>query len=570
MSGFITSISELDILCNKIDAELRRSVAADPREVNKRQLDDTLTRLAKRRTEGVRLFQAFPHAVSFLDSKAKWRLAVGSNQSSKTTHAVYDLCRFVTGKEPGSNATGARALVVALDWGDIADPIYRKMFEPGVFPVIRDSKTGLTRAVRIDPNDPKQVDPDDWARRVEWRDSEPFIPERMIRNVNWYDFSAKQPYRVELTNDAVISFRSSRGRPKRGSVFDRVLFDEQLENVDWYYETARGMMAKHGRAVWSATWQDCSPCLQELYMAAERGADWVQVFPLYLADNPFLTAEEKRIFEELLPEEQRETRIEGRPPIAGRRVYAGVFKSQGIHGCEPFEVDPSLYTRFAFVDPGSHHCGTVLVAVDPDEQFAFVYDSFDLADATGASWSAVIKERERGYKFEAFVIDSRAGVQRPFNMDVTVATNLWDKLMAGGVKPRMTDSVKGLGGFFAGNANVAARERCLLDMMRVRDAGPFAGTARLQMLRGQNPTLERQIVRAYYSAPDKRVTKYLTEDLLDCLEYVAAFSPYYRLPERSDPTVSTDAQYDDRVSLAWKRKQQTGKHRRNRVFVEVA
>ena len=559
----MSALPELESLLRRIDESLYRK-PGEREQYDKKRLDRTLQQLATRRTEGVRLFQPFPKAVPFLESTAKWRLVVGSNQSSKTTHAVYDFCRWATSPA----AANCRAIIVALDWGDIADPLYRKMFEPGAFPVIRDLETGFTRAVRIDPADPTRVDPEDEARRDEWRDSDPLIPERMVAGINWYKPTAKQPYRVQLTNGLVIAFRSSKGRPKRGSVYDRALFDEQLENPEWFYETSRGLMARRGRAVWSATPQDCSPCLQELHSFAERGADWVQEFSLFLADNPFLSDVEKRIFEESLPDDQRDTRILGKYPISTRKVYQRNFHPEGIHGCEPFDIDPAAFARFAFADPGSTHFGTVLAAVDPDEQYVYIYDSFDIRDGTGTQWARAMKEREKGYRFEAMVIDTKAGQQRPMAMEVTVASNLWDKLLAAGVQPRSTDHVRGLGGFFAGNANVAARERCLLDWMRVRDVGPFVGTPRLQMVRGANPMLERQVIRAYYVAADKRATKGLTEDLLDCLEYGAAFNPYYRTPEAVGP--GENPVLDNRLAESWKRKREGTRRRRQRIYVTVS
>ncbi len=95
-----------------------------------------------------------------------------------------------------------------------------------------------------------------------------------------------------------------------------------------------------------------------------------------------------------------------------------------------------------------------------------------------------------------------------------------------------------------------------MGMMAVRSIEPHEGTCRLQIFRGVLPELEKQIKSAFYIKPDKRAK--LPEDLLVCLEYVAAFDPKYAKPE-----VITSSQ-EDRFAAALKKKRDKLRSKRGR------
>jgi hypothetical protein len=93
-----------------------------------------------------------------------------------------------------------------------------------------------------------------------------------------------------------------------------------------------------------------------------------------------------------------------------------------------------------------------------------------------------------------------------------------------------------MAGFFPGSNDVDAREKALQGMMAVRTDGPFIGTPKLQVMRGRMGELEKQIRRAHTDPkrPDKRYKdKSQPSDLIEDLEYAAAFDPRYYEPEKA-------------------------------------
>jgi hypothetical protein len=170
-----------------------------------------------------------------------------------------------------------------------------------------------------------------------------------------------------------------------------------------------------------------------------------------------------------------------------------------------------------------------LVAIDPDQRHAWLYDGFDLRNGDATLWAAEVTRRQTEHRFEAFIIDQQMGKEHPPGAGLNVAQQYFAALTEAGIEPRVLGP---LGGFFPGSNDVLAREEALLGWMQIRGSGPFSGSPRLQVMRGRAPAeLDKQIRMAHYDLkkPDKRVHE--NEDLLVCLEYAAAYNPTYREPE---------------------------------------
>jgi hypothetical protein len=384
------------------------------------------------------------------------------------------------------------AMFVGLKLDHIGQ-MFRGMFRPGLFKKIRDERTGLWRAVRWDRDNPKVLQEYDEAYREKWVDAPPLIPDRLIKHIDW-ETSGEVPRHVSLHNGWKMLFLSALGTPEQGAHYNLVQFDEEMPNPEFYVEAHRGLTRLHEtwqqrpKAIWSATSQVANVELAELRDRAERepDSDFVRRFTFLIEDNPYVSPEAKREFKEGLSEEDQLTRYHGIPSSQVRRIYPkynpmGNSEDGTGHGCEPFDIDPTQYTRYVIVDPSVRHCATLFVAVDPLEQYATIYDGFDLSGATSTLWAAEVKEREKGHKFELIIFDQQMGKESQIGREkTTVAREYFKSVVEAGIQIRQQGPLQG---FFPGCNDVDARTQSLLRLMEVRGSGPFEGTSKLRVTR---------------------------------------------------------------------------------------
>lgn len=490
-----------------------------------------IARLAKLKMEALQLYRPLPAVEAFHASTAKWRVLDGSNRSGKTNAGAIEYSRAVCGLDDKYPPTNGNSLVIGLD-GDHIAMMWRKCAEEGAIMMIRDEHTRMWRGVRSDPGNPTQLDPYDEAYRECWKEAPPIIPSRMIRHIAWEDRAKGIPRSVEYTTGWKTLFRSSEGKSPQGDSYDMGWIDEQISNEDFYKELSRGLVGlgrkihQMPKAFWTATPQTTNQQLLDLREAAQEGSEHIEAFKLLIVDNPYIPASEKQAFYDSMSDEERDVRWFGNYAITGRRIYPQ-FNAMKEHGVEPFDI-PSNWTRFCILDPGRQHCGCLFAAVDPDEKHVWIYDEFDLRNADAMRWAQRIQDRQGKMRFEAFIIDGRMGRQHSPGSPDTVAELYYPPLKELDIQPRVEGPHYG---FFPGSDNVSAREESVLDWLRIRGSDPFIGTPKLKVLRGNVPQLEKQLKRAHMDAknPDKR--KKLPEDILVCLEYLAAFKPYYHQPE---------------------------------------
>jgi hypothetical protein len=492
-------------------------------------------RLVKRRMEGLALYCPLPAAIPFHASQAKWRVIDGSNRAGKTLVGAVCSSRAWLGCDPYDKfvKTNGRGLVIGLD-GDHLAQMWAKCSLEGAFKIIKDEHTGLWRAVRPDPNNHRVLDPYDAAYKEKWKDAPPLIPPRMILGrIAWEDRAKGIPRLVRFKNGWTVLFRSSEGKSPRGEHYHMGWIDEQISNENFYVELVRGLVQlgesdKHRpRGIWSATPQDCNLQLYELRERANTGQGDVEAFQLHIDDNPFIPDEEKLEFYNSIPEEERQVRYHGQYAVVLKRVYGEFSATEGgPHGCEPFSIPPD-WTRYVGIDPGRRHMGSVFLAVDPEERHVWVYDGFDLLARDADSWAAEIAARQGEQRFEAMVIDQQMGRQHPPGAGLNVAEQFWEALKKVNALPRREGP---LAGFYPGSNDIDAREKSLLSWMSIRAYGPFSGTAKLRVMRGMCPKLEKQILRARIDPKTGKRAK-TEEDILVGLEYLAAFDPRYYAPE---------------------------------------
>ncbi len=543
---------DLKELANSFRTESRRRP-----DVNKsrRALAARKFRLAaKRKLEGISMFVPLAYTHEALESTAKWQLWDGSNQSAKTMHVAYKTALLLCGMKPIGNCPrcGGKALMVGESEDHLADPMWTKLAAPGAFDIIPDEITHEWRSVRPDPNDPNVLDPYDLAYKERWRPAPPLIPPRMIRRIAWEDRGKGCPRIVEFTTGWTLLCRSSGGKPPQGVQLNWNWIDEELTNPrNWISDLSARAIRFGGMNAWSVTPHSGGIELSELRLRADAGDDNVQAFTLLLESNPYMSPEQRAAFYADLPEDDRESRYYGRYAGLGRRVYP-MFSATGIHGYEYQDI-PENWCRYVAVDPGTQHCGTVFAAIDPDDLHIWVYDALDIRNANAGRWADEVYRRQGDHAFEAFIIDKRAGKQHPMGFEITVADKYWQALQSRNIKPRASGP---LSGFFPGSPDVAARQECVLDFLAVRGTGRGVGTPRLKVARGRAPELEKQIQKAQMDGkrPDKRLK--MQQDLLDALEYLVAYNPFYR-----EPMKIVDSQADP----VYARYEQFEKHRRKAI-----
>src|SRR5690606_7274185 len=207
----------------------------------------------ERKRETIRLYEPVPGAVAFHESRAKTRIIIGSNRSSKTMSAAYDVVTRMAGCHPYYKTRDGGEIVYALgqDQEHIARSMWPKLGHPGQIQIILDERTKQWRTVR--PNDEY-----DKAYREKWPDAPPLLPDRLIADIAWEAKNKGQPRFVKLKNGSSITVYTSNSPTRRGFRITGAWHDEEQDNEQWRYELYRGLTDLSGWFVFSATPQSGS------------------------------------------------------------------------------------------------------------------------------------------------------------------------------------------------------------------------------------------------------------------------------------------------------------------------
>ena len=527
--------------------------------------------LLEKKYEALALYEPLPLADKFHRCNALWRLVTGANRAGKSCAAYACDARAFTGCDPYHKfpKRNGRALIVGLKLDHIALS-YRTMFCPGAFKLIKDEKTKMYRSVRYDPADPTSLLPYDEAHKEKWIDAPPLIPRRCHYTPAWEDKNKDVPRVIKFKNGWRVLWLSALGEPEQGEHYNLVHFEEEMPNTIFYVEGHRGLTRlsetyeQRPKGIWSATSQVQNIELAELRTKAELDpeSDFVQQFVFLIEENPYVSKKAREEFKSGLSEEDQLTRYHGIPASQVRRVYPN-FKPDSEsddgtgHGCEPFEIDPAKFTRYAYVDPSVRHCATLLIAVDPENKYLTIYDAFDINGATARMWAVEMKKRQNGHCFEKIICDQQMGKESLAAREkMTVASEYWAAVREVDLQVRQAGT---LNGFFPSCNDVDARTQALLKMMEIRGSGPHIGTCKLRIMRGLDPNLCKQVRRAQTDPrnPKKRYRdKKLNTDFLDDLEYMAADNPQFMPPQKiKDPAVRTTYEiFQERQSLLKKKR----------------
>lgn len=478
---------------------------------------DIIKELIARKSDALNLYRPLPNAQRFHSDHTYCRLLIGSNRAGKTLTGSVEVLRALTGRHGYLPKTNGRCIAVGRDGEHVGEVMWKKLRAKGAFLCVPDERTGLLRAVRTDPLNPRSIDPVDQERKELWVPSPPLLADRFIREIAWEDKRRGIPRLVKMTNGWECLFCSSNGEPKLGVDVDLVWFDEEIQNRKWYPESMARLVDRMGLFIWTATPQAATHQLAELHELAMEGKSDIREFTLLIEDNPYIDeVAKRRLFDSLGDEEERRVRYYGEYAASALRVYPE-YDPKRIHGCEPFDI-PQSWTRYMVVDPGHQVCAVLFAAVPPENDRLYVYKELYMRKCTAAIFAERVAEAIGRDKFEAFIIDGQMARQTEMGIGKTIATQYRDALEEKGVASRRTGH-----GFFSGSNDTSGRVDAVRKKMRVN----VEGHSVLQVFVSACQNLDREIKGQYYnkSIPDKRAR--CDDHAVDCLEYLCAFDPQF-------------------------------------------
>jgi hypothetical protein len=511
--------------------------------------------LQRRKTEALRVWRPMASQTPYLRSRSAIKILRGGVRSGKTVTVACEVAAAATGTQlldhegnpvPQIYPTDRPLTIWIIGYDERhISRIYKKLFRPGLFKVIRDQHTGRMRAWN-------PLDPDDAAREDETEPSPPLIPSRYIDPKGWaWENKAERVFRIcRLKNGTELHAFASGGEAAQGDACDIIWIDEDIKIPAHIEEwLSRLSDIRSARLLWSVWPHSSNTALIDLSRRAEEQKDWplpdVYEQVLWFSNNPYI------------PQENRQQRIRdwsaNSADVARARdkgdfimdlvlVYPnfnvdlhGLPSAMGMRGqpdlLERFLAErgyqiPFEWTTYLALDPGHTQPAVLFLAVPPPEfgNHVVVYDEVYTPRVDADQLAAEVKPKIQGRFAEAFLIDYRFGRQTASGTGKTFSQIYSEAFARAGLKSRASDS-----GFIFGSDNIAARNMQVRSWLSV---GP-EGWPKLRIVRDRTPNLQREFL--LYK---KRVTKDDVKEevvdkdnhLLDAMGYLAAFDPTYIEP----------------------------------------
>ena len=507
--------------------------------------------IARRSTEALRLYRPMPSQFPFHNSPATERVVRGGNRGGKSTCAAVEFASAATETQltaadgtpiPFRYPKGPKLMwVVGYDQKHIGQTIYRLLFRPGVFRMIRDKATGEWRSWR-------PWEPEDKDRENETKPCPPLIPPRFIDPKGWaWENKADRVFTTcRLKDGTEIHAFSSKGEPKQGDPVDLIWVDEDIAFPRHVAEWQARLIDKRGRLIWSAFPHSKNEALVRMSERAkeQEGEPSPSVFEILLrqSHNPFLPAEAVKERLEAWSEDERRARDLGEFLTDTVAMYPNFSKH--LH-CTPREEGkdkldkliedrggqiPEDWTRYLVLDPGHAKQGVLFAAVPPphiygdhvviyDEIFARRIDAYALARA--------VFQKAKGFAFRAFIIDSHAGRQTPMGHNKTIKRQYSEAFESVGLTSELSGS-----SFIDGSDNVDAGIGLVREWMHIRGDG----TTKLRIVTATTPNLQRQLdgykKHVMNGEPQDRPAAGQVDELCDCARYLAAANPGWYPPQQ--------------------------------------
>lgn len=508
-----------------------------------------LQTIRRRTVDGVALFRPAPNQEAFFRCRDSEVLLRGGNRSGKSTCVAVRFAA-VARQMPITFANGDQQVmrlphqmdrpllmwVVGYDLRHIGQTIYRLLFRPGLYKIVRDLDTFQWRAF-----DPVR----DKGRQDECKPSPPLIPMSEVETIAWEHKGEKQFTQVTLKNGTIICGFSSVGEVKAGDPVDEIWIDEAIEHPGHYPEWQARLSDLKGRITWSSWPKKDNPALRDISRRAKakrehpESRDSVAEFVLRFSDNAYIDPDEKAKRIAGWSEEDRIARDQGEYALDSLKMYAAF--SRQIHCAYSDDRDaddalaailragngvpPASWTRYLVLDPGTSRPGVLLAAVPPPElgDYVVCYDELYPGRVHGADALAdlILAKTENQY-FEAFIIDGHAARTTPMGMGVTVGSNYSRAFRERRLACRTSGSQ-----FLPGSDDVIGRIGIVQRWMSIRGDG----RTKLRVVIDRCPVLCQQLEDYEKTEQDGFIIDKPAPrqdiDVAVCLEYLASRNPMY-------------------------------------------
>lgn len=462
---------------------------------------------------------------------------------------------------------------IGLGEEHIGQTLHRLLFEPGLFPIIQDERTGRMRAWN-------PFDEADKARKDERQESPPLIPPEEIDTRDGrpnYDNAGMNVWKhCPLKNgNHIWAFSSKKTVPKMGDPVDAIWIDERIQFSSHYWEWKMRLADRNGYMWWAAFPGQKNPALASLDKRTRDAQELAQaalaedlpppkenVFKINLtfSDNPYIEEDGKASVLEGMPDEERKARDFGE--FAEDHILMYPDFSKEIHGIpdDPRPHDRISYhvnskngfqpgpdwTRYLIIDPGHSYQAALVFAVPPPEAtydgIVLLYDEVYVHRKSAKEFAFQIAQKLRNQYFEAFIIDGRAARQTYMGGAVgeTIARRYQKAFEENGLTSRQTSS-----GFRYASPNIEAGCLAVNEWLAMRQDNP-ARTPTLRFVLQRTPKTVGEIMTYHKTITDittlDRPATGQMDHAMDCLRYAAADGlPYIPPPEGAN--VPTSAAY---------------------------
>lgn len=412
---------------------------------------DLVSESNRRDLEPLPLYKPMPQQQAFHESDAFIRLAIGSNRAGKTIGCAAEFSRAVLNCDPYAKyPTSGIAYIIGKSLKHIGDTIYRKLFQPGVFRMIRNERKQWEI---FRPWTPQHL-----GREAETRPSGALIPGRFIVERAYEKKATNEMTMCRLSTGWEIRFFSAKGQLPMGNAVDLVWPDEELPDSPegaWIPEMMARLVDRQGKLIWSAAPQSGYENLNELSDKADRQLENYRSnpvlnrppeiirFDMRLDDNMFQAKENVERFSRNLSDEDRAIRFEGVSLLNSYRMYPE-FRL-GIHGL-PILTVPDHWCRYAIIDPGHTIAAVLFLAVPPPDECphylptVVAYDEMYLAGSNATVFAQRLKEKIGNSVFEGFFGDRHGLRPSDAGSGTSVETQYYEAMQKAGVRSNMTGS----------------------------------------------------------------------------------------------------------------------------------
>jgi len=388
--------------------------------------------------------------------------------------------------------------VVGWDVDHIGQTVYRLLFQPGLFRVIKDKMTGIWRTYN-------PADDFDASRFSESQPAGPMIPERFIdttqgvdgwtwENRGAYNFSA-----VYLKNGAKIcAYPSSAKHPKQGDAVAGIWIDEDIQIPGHLKEWQDRLTDKDGWLMWSVWPHSKNYALCDMLDRAEEQSGEespdIASYQLIMSENPYLhKAAKTRALGRMGSDEEIARRDRGELLLDTLNMYDYYPATHLLTPYPPGEVPetvttakeylrriltrdgefPKTWTRYLSIDPSHTRTACTFGVIPPPEVEEIRFDNLLIIEREliVQKYSSDMLANElrkicEGFNYEAFIMDQQIGRQTRVGEDKTIFQKYAESFTAHGLRARMCPNA-----FIPGCNVPPERYRAVRNMLEMRRTG---------------------------------------------------------------------------------------------------